>query len=74
MTLFKNGEQQSRALPFPPPRPGAYLESFLSEVHGQRQDLHLSSAESLRAARIALLVQQAADRQQAHVPVPSSFG
>ncbi|MHB0878377.1 MAG: hypothetical protein ACYC5O_20265, partial [Anaerolineae bacterium] len=46
---------------------GAYLESFLREMRGERENLHLTSAEVFAASRVALLIQQAADTQQTHV-------
>lgn len=70
ITLYKNGEQQPREIPLPPAKPGAYLDSFLQEVRGSRDNLHLSSAEALRAARTTLLLQHAADQKLAHVPIP----
>lgn len=70
LTLYKNGEQQPRELPFPAAQPGAYLDSFLAELRGQTQGLHLSSADALRAARISLLLQEAADRGLTNVPIP----
>lgn len=70
LTLYKNGEQKLRDLPLPPARPGAYLDSFLQEVHGSRDNLHLASADALRAARTTLLLQEAADQRLAHVPIP----
>lgn len=48
---------------------GAYLEAFLREMRGERSGLHLTSAEVFAAARTALLIQQAADRGQTHVPL-----
>jgi predicted dehydrogenase len=71
LTLYRNGERQSRELPLPVARTGAYLDAFLREIRGQRQGLHLSSAEVLRAARTSLLIQEAADQRLAHVFVPS---
>ncbi|MGE0757904.1 MAG: Gfo/Idh/MocA family protein [Pirellulaceae bacterium] len=71
VTLFRNGDTAPQELPLPPGRPGAYLDSFLQEIQGKRQDLHLSSSDGLRAARLALLLQQAADQQQHRVAVHS---
>lgn len=69
MTLYKNGEQHSRELAFPPALPGAYLEAFLRELRGDCEGLHLSSADSLRAARTSLLLQEVADQRLAHVAI-----
>lgn len=61
ITLFKNGEDSPRSIDPPAGKPGAYLESFLNEINGVT-DLHLSSADVLKAARISLQLQQLADR------------
>ena len=58
--LYQNGEQEARELPLPAGKPGAYLEAFLAEIQGTATDLHLSSAEVLRATRLTLRIQQAA--------------
>ena len=58
--LYQNGEQEARELPLPAGKPGAYLEAFLAEIQGTVTDLHLSSAEVLRATRLTLRIQQAA--------------
>jgi predicted dehydrogenase len=71
ITLYKNGEQQVREIAFPPAEPGGYLTAFLREVSGEREGLHLSSTEVLRAARIGLLLQEAADQGLAHVLLPN---
>ena len=60
LSLYRNGESQARQLELPPGRPGGYLDAFLRELGGERS-LHLSSSEALAAARISLLLQEAAD-------------
>jgi predicted dehydrogenase len=47
--------------------PGAYLESFLREMRGERESLHLTSAEVFAASRVALLIQRAADEHLTQV-------
>ncbi|MDA9858258.1 Gfo/Idh/MocA family oxidoreductase [Rubripirellula sp.] len=61
MTLFKNGEDSPRSIELPVGKPGAYLESFLHEIGGET-DLHLSSADVMKASRISLQLQEIADR------------
>lgn len=61
ITVYKNGEAEPRIVPLSAGRPGAYLESFLREIHGQRDDLPLSSTDVLTAARTALVLQKVAD-------------
>jgi predicted dehydrogenase len=61
LTLYKRTEKSPQIIPATTTQPGAYLASFLGEVRGEKQNLHLSSAEVLAASRLALRVQQAAD-------------
>lgn len=61
LTLYKNGETEPRSVPLPPGKPGGYLESFLQEINGQTEGLHLSSAEVRRSSRTNLTIQHAAD-------------
>jgi len=44
-----------------PDRPRRYLDDFLKQVQGDTTDVDLTSADCLRAARLALEVQRAAD-------------
>jgi predicted dehydrogenase len=61
ITVFRNGETEQRVATLPEGQGGAYLESFLREISGQHNDLHLSSADVLTAARTALELQKVAD-------------
>lgn len=49
--------------------PGGYLQSFIREINGDRQNLSPSSADSMRAASLALVAQQAAYDGLCHVKV-----
>lgn len=69
ITLYKDSEQQARERPCPPARPGAYLDAFLRELRGEREELQLSSADVLGASRISLLLQEVADRGLSHVAI-----
>jgi predicted dehydrogenase len=60
ITIFKNGEDNPRTIDPPAAKPGAYLDSFLSEINGGT-DLHLSSADVLKAARVSLHLQEMAN-------------
>ena len=62
LTLYREGQTAVEELPLPPPRPGSYLDSFLAEIRGE-EELHLSSQDGFRAARIALQLQQVAVQQ-----------
>ncbi len=62
IAVFRNGETASREIEPPAGRPGAYLDSFLREIAGESDGLHLSSRDVLKAARITLQLQEAADK------------
>ena len=62
ITVYKNGEPAAREVEPPAGKPGAYLESFLREIAGETEGLHLSSKDVLKAARITLQLQEAADK------------
>lgn len=61
ITAYLNGETEPKMKSLPAARPGAYLESFLSELRGDRENVDLSSKDVLTAARWALELQRAAD-------------
>jgi hypothetical protein len=44
-----------------PDLPRRYLDDFLAQVRGETKQIDLTSADCLRAARLALEVQRAAD-------------
>ena len=69
LTLYRNGDQAPCEIALPPKLPGAYLNSFLAEIAGESHDLHVSSSDAFRAARISLKIQQAADEGLCHVEV-----
>ncbi|MBM3276933.1 MAG: Gfo/Idh/MocA family oxidoreductase [Candidatus Handelsmanbacteria bacterium] len=60
ISLALAGDEKLRSLPLPPGREGGYLEDFLAGVQGRPAEL--DSAAVLRAARLALRIQQAADQ------------
>jgi predicted dehydrogenase len=57
---FRNGDRKVAELTLPNARPGGYLESFLLEIGGQTEGLHLSADDVYRASKTALDLQQAA--------------
>ena len=59
ITVGLDGKKEVEARPLPEGNPGGYLRSFLADVGGTPDGL--GTAEVLRAARIALTVQKAAD-------------
>jgi predicted dehydrogenase len=67
--LYQNGETAVRIVPPDESTPGGYLEAFLREVRGETVGLTLSTEEVLRASRVSLLVQQAADENRTNVEV-----
>ena len=64
--LCKNDEPEPRHIDLEPSA-GSYLGSFLQEIDGHRDGLHLSSEEVLRSSRIALTIQDAANRGLSNV-------
>jgi len=54
-------EKTPRSVPAADPKPGGYLEAFLSETRGESHD-GLTQAEIFRASRVTLKAQEAADR------------
>ena len=63
VSLYRNGEDEPRTIEPPASTAGGYFEAFLAEVRGERLEGQLSTAEVLRAARVSLTTQDAADRQ-----------
>ena len=61
ITIYKNGESEPRQIDPPAGKPGDYLESFLREIRGEA-DPSLSAADVLKAARISLQIQEAANQ------------
>ena len=61
VTLYSDGATEPEQLPLPAAKPGGYLDSFLQEIAGETEGLHLSSAEVFRSSRVSLQVQSAAD-------------
>jgi predicted dehydrogenase len=58
VTVWRNGHP-SEVIESPPGDPGGYLRSFVASVEGR--ECALTTADSLRAAEVALKVQKAAD-------------
>lgn len=69
ISVYRRGASTAEALPLPAARPGGYLASFLRELAGQSAAGDLTTAQVLRASRVALVAQDAADRGRAHVPI-----
>lgn len=70
VTVYKNGETEPREAASAEGKPGGYLESFLQEISGQTEGLHLSSAEVRQSSRVNLMIQHAADNRLSHVELP----
>jgi len=52
----------------PPANPTVYLEDFINQVQGRTEGVSLTTEEVLKASRLALLVQRAADEKLRDVP------
>lgn len=61
------GDEKLRDLPLPPGREGGYLRDFLADLAGQPAELHTGAV--LRAARLSLRIQQAADQGLRELPL-----
>jgi predicted dehydrogenase len=67
ITVALDGEPDTRSEPLPPGNPGGYLKAFLHDIQGTSGAGELSTADVLRATRVALTAQWAADVNVAHV-------
>jgi len=67
--LASAGDKAVRQVEPDPPADGSPLASFLREVTGRGGEVCPSTSEVLEAARIALIVQRAADEGRANVPL-----
>jgi len=68
-SLVLNGESALRAVPLPEGDPGGYLRSFIGDIQGQVEEGDSCTASVLRAARVALTVQRAADAGVCNLPL-----
>ncbi|MBI2503921.1 MAG: Gfo/Idh/MocA family oxidoreductase [Candidatus Latescibacteria bacterium] len=59
VSLALAGDKRMRTLPLPPGREGGYLRDFLTDVEGRPGELDTGAV--LKAARLALQIQRAAD-------------
>lgn len=69
IVLHRNGETEPKSIATGRGLPGGYLDSFLREVRGQTDGLHLPSADVLHSSRISLLLQRAADSRSDDHPL-----
>jgi len=69
VTLYRNGETQARSIPALEAAPGGYLHHFLAELCGETLDDHLTTREVLRASRVALVAQHAADNELCNMSI-----
>lgn len=67
VNLFRKGAEAVDAQPPLPNTSGGYLRSFVAEIQGRPDQVALSTAEVVRASRVALETQRAADAGLAHV-------
>jgi predicted dehydrogenase len=63
-TLALFGAQGTESRPLPEGNPGGYLQSFLKDIRGEAKGDALNTEEVLRATRVALTVQRAADENE----------
>jgi len=68
ITLATNDSTEPVRVPAGNAEPLAYLEDFLRQVEGRTDGVSLTTAEILKASRLALLVQRAADEKRRDEP------
>jgi predicted dehydrogenase len=73
VALYRNDAKTPEVITAGSDRRGANLDAFLAEVRGQREGLHLSTAEVIAASRVALLIQRAADEGTTQVALAPTF-
>ena len=61
ISLAARGDKTVREIPLDPAKPDGCLEAFMNEIAGRIEPGALTTADVLRASRVALLAQQAAD-------------
>jgi predicted dehydrogenase len=71
VTIYSHSDATPQVIKATEGMSGGYFESFLREIRGETDGLHLSSAEVFAASRLALQVQEAADKGLVHVPLGS---
>ncbi|MBN1580703.1 MAG: Gfo/Idh/MocA family oxidoreductase [Anaerolineae bacterium] len=69
VTIALNGENGMRHEPLSEGNPGGYLQSFINDINGNLSENELCTDHVLRAARIALTIQKAADMHTYDVPL-----
>ena len=67
--IYRNGETAPRVIANPQGMTGGILDAFVREIRGEARDLLLSTDEVLRASRLALLIQRAADGKSGGAPL-----
>jgi hypothetical protein len=67
ITVALDGEPGTRSVPLPAGNPGGYLRAFLHDIQGTSGADELATARVLRASRVALTVQWAADTESPQV-------
>ncbi|MFZ4695374.1 MAG: Gfo/Idh/MocA family protein [Verrucomicrobiia bacterium] len=68
--VYKNGETAPQTITNPMGCPGGILDAFVRESLGNTTGLLLNTDEVLRASRLALLIQAAAERKLANIGLP----
>lgn len=69
VTVYANDAKEAQQVSAGPDAIGAHFDGFLREVAGERENLELTTAEVLDAARISLAVQRCADENLRDVNV-----
>jgi predicted dehydrogenase len=64
ISLAARGDKTVREIPLDPAKSDGCLEAFMNEIAGRIEPGALTTADVLRASRVALLAQQAADQRR----------
>jgi len=70
MQLYRNGEKTPVDVPPDAPTPNGYLDALVREIRGDSGQPGLTTADVLRASRVTLLAQDAADQGLTNVIIP----
>lgn len=61
LKLYKAGDKEVTEVQYIEGNPNGYLKSFVEEINGKKDNLHISSADTLLACEITLITQKLAD-------------
>ncbi|MFB3891562.1 MAG: Gfo/Idh/MocA family protein [Phycisphaerae bacterium] len=69
LMVATHDDDAARQVPVKPSASRLYLDDFLRQIRGESQGVWLTTAQVIRATRIALTAQRAADTNRAHLKI-----